>query len=123
MGFENGYTANYFPSSVIKGMLAAIGIILITKQIPVALGYDQPILGRRNLKLFFGQDVPANLDGFQTSCNCRYSANSNSFNCNFCMLHYAFAHKLKTIPAPLLVVVYVGIVINLILVVQHQGFL
>ena len=37
-----GVIANYFPSSVIKGMLAAIGIMLMAKQIPVALGYDQP---------------------------------------------------------------------------------
>src|SRR5436305_3044806 len=37
-----GAIANYFPSSVIKGMLAAIGIMLISKQIPIALGYDQP---------------------------------------------------------------------------------
>src|SRR5476651_2462734 len=35
-----GVIANYFPSSVIKGMLAAIGMILIFKQIPLALGYD-----------------------------------------------------------------------------------
>src|SRR6478752_9115081 len=37
-----GAIANYFPSSIFKGMLAAIGILLITKQIPLALGYDQP---------------------------------------------------------------------------------
>jgi MFS superfamily sulfate permease-like transporter len=34
-----GIIAYYFPSSVIKGMLAAIGLILILKQIPYALGY------------------------------------------------------------------------------------
>ena len=35
-----GTIANYFPSSVIEGMLAAIGVILILKQIPHAVGYD-----------------------------------------------------------------------------------
>jgi MFS superfamily sulfate permease-like transporter len=37
-----GAIANYFPSAVIKGMLAAIGIILISKQLPVAIGYGHP---------------------------------------------------------------------------------
>ncbi len=36
-----GSIANYFPSNVIKGMLAAIGLILILKQIPHAFGYDK----------------------------------------------------------------------------------
>ncbi len=35
-----GSIANYIPSSVIKGTLAAIGIIIILKQIPHALGFD-----------------------------------------------------------------------------------
>lgn len=35
-----GVIGAYFPSSVIKGMLAAIGLILILKQIPHAVGYD-----------------------------------------------------------------------------------
>ena len=40
-----GVIAYYFPSSVIKGMLAAIGLILIMKEIPHALGYDEDFIG------------------------------------------------------------------------------
>jgi MFS superfamily sulfate permease-like transporter len=36
-----GFT-QFIPSAVIKGMLAAIGIILISKQIPPLIGYDKP---------------------------------------------------------------------------------
>ena len=36
-----GVLANYFPASVIKGMLAAIGILLVLKQIPHGLGDDK----------------------------------------------------------------------------------
>lgn len=35
-----GVIAAYFPSAVIKGMLAAIGLLLIMKQLPHAVGYD-----------------------------------------------------------------------------------
>lgn len=35
-----GIIGYYFPTSVIKGMLSGIGIIIILKQIPHALGYD-----------------------------------------------------------------------------------
>ncbi len=37
---QAGIISHYFPSSVIKGMLAAIGLILIMKQIPHAVGWD-----------------------------------------------------------------------------------
>ena len=41
LGFlKAGYIAYFFPSSVIKGMLAGIGFILIFKQFPHAIGYD-----------------------------------------------------------------------------------
>lgn len=40
-----GVIGYYFPSSVIKGMLAAIGITLILKEIPHALGYDEDFMG------------------------------------------------------------------------------
>lgn len=40
-----GVIGYYFPHSVIKGMLTAIGLILILKQIPHALGYDVDAMG------------------------------------------------------------------------------
>ena len=41
LGFlKAGSFSNYFPTSVIEGMLAAIGIIIILKQIPHAFGHD-----------------------------------------------------------------------------------
>ncbi|MDW3652563.1 MAG: SulP family inorganic anion transporter [Bacteroidia bacterium] len=42
LGFlRAGIIGYYFPSSVIKGMLSGIGIIIILKQIPHAFGYDK----------------------------------------------------------------------------------
>lgn len=41
LGFARaGSIASYFPNSVISGMLAGIGLTIIIKQIPEALGYD-----------------------------------------------------------------------------------
>ncbi|HMK03973.1 MAG TPA: SulP family inorganic anion transporter [Ferruginibacter sp.] len=40
-----GGIANYFPSSVIKGLLTSIGILIIAKQIPHAIGYDKNAKG------------------------------------------------------------------------------
>lgn len=37
-----GIIAYYFPSSVIKGMLTGIGVIILLKQIPFFVGYVQP---------------------------------------------------------------------------------
>jgi MFS superfamily sulfate permease-like transporter len=48
---KGGIIAYYFPSSVIMGMLAGIGIIIFTKQIPHAFGYDGDFFG----DLFFFQ--------------------------------------------------------------------
>lgn len=46
LGFAKaGIIGYYFPSSVIKGMLSGIGIIIILKQIPHALGYDKDYEG------------------------------------------------------------------------------
>ena len=43
-----GIIGYYFPSSVIKGMLTAIGLILILKQIPHALGFDAEFMGNES---------------------------------------------------------------------------
>ncbi len=40
--FRLGGFTHFIPSAVIKGMLTAIGIILISKQVPAMIGYDQP---------------------------------------------------------------------------------
>lgn len=58
-----GIFAYYFPSSVIKGMLAAIGIILIVKQIPHALGFDADFEGDTTL-LAAGQMGPVDAIAF-----------------------------------------------------------
>jgi MFS superfamily sulfate permease-like transporter len=40
-----GFIAYFFPSSVIKGMLTGIGLLIILKQIPHALGWDKDVEG------------------------------------------------------------------------------
>lgn len=46
LGFARaGIIAYYFPASVIKGMLSGIGLIIILKQIPHALGHDEDYEG------------------------------------------------------------------------------
>ena len=46
LGFlKAGAIANYYPSSVIKGLLTAIGIIIILKRIPYAFGYNKDAIG------------------------------------------------------------------------------
>lgn len=59
-----GIIANYVPSSVIKGMLAAIGITLILKEIPHLVGYD---------KDFFGDESFFQKDGHNTFSEIYYS--------------------------------------------------
>ncbi|WP_347158957.1 SulP family inorganic anion transporter [Pontibacter chitinilyticus] len=49
LGFlKAGVIGLYFPSAVIRGMLAAIGLILILKQIPHFLGADEDFFGEMN---------------------------------------------------------------------------
>ncbi|WP_343611752.1 SulP family inorganic anion transporter [Chryseobacterium oranimense] len=50
LGFiRAGSISNYFPNNVIEGMLAAIGIIIILKQIPHAMGFDKDYEGHESI--------------------------------------------------------------------------
>jgi MFS superfamily sulfate permease-like transporter len=102
-----GTIGNYFPSSVIEGMLAGIGVLLILKQLPHALGVDSD---------FFGDEGFFQKDGENT-----FSALGNAFQ-HFSIAAIAISavsililvlwpkfKKLSSVPAPL-VVVAIGII-------------
>lgn len=119
-----GVIGDYIPKSVIKGMLAAIGIILILKQVPHLIGYD---------KNFEGDEAFLQKDGNNT-----FSAIVTAFKAitpvavligiiclGFQFFWEGFAGKkggwLKLVPAPLLVVL-LGIGINQLMVIRFPGY-
>lgn len=117
LGFlKLGTIANYFPSSVIKGMLAAIGIILISKQIPIALGYDHPDFWTSGfLKLFSHDNFLGSLEHFNHHITRGAILITVISLALLILFQQPFAKKLKVIPAPLLVVV-IGIVLNILFI-------
>lgn len=112
--FKAGLIGHYFPSSVIKGMLAAIGIILILKQIPHALGFDKDLMG---------DEAFQQLDGHNTFTELFFAFQYNSsgaimisiFSILILLLfELSFIKKIKSLnlfPASLFVVIF-GIIIN-----------
>lgn len=110
-----GIIGYYFPSSVIRGMLAGIGVILILKQLPHAVGYDAD---------FEGDEAFLQADGSNT-----FSALGDAFQSIqpgallVCVLSLVVLltwpkvpalKRLKLMPAPL-VVVLLGVGVNLLL--------
>ncbi|RXF69505.1 SulP family inorganic anion transporter [Arcticibacter tournemirensis] len=109
LGFlRAGTIGNYFPSAVIEGMLAAIGIILILKQIPHAVGYDAEFEGS---------------EAFNINDQNTFSAISNALSAVSMgaviisivslavLIYWPRFKKLSGVPAPLIVVVF-GIIFN-----------
>ncbi|MGZ5189851.1 MAG: SulP family inorganic anion transporter [Flavisolibacter sp.] len=114
LGFiKAGTISSYFPNSVIEGMLAAIGIIIILKELPHAIGYDKAHEGD-----FFSLEKGAET-GFLTeiinSINYAHLGVIIVTVVSIALLiafnKIAFLKKIKAIPGALVVVV-VGIIIN-----------
>lgn len=59
--FKLGFIAYYFPNSVIKGMLAGIGVTIFLKQIPHAVGYDKVDEGSEGMFQEDGQTMVSEL--------------------------------------------------------------
>jgi MFS superfamily sulfate permease-like transporter len=59
--FKLGIIGDYIPNSVIKGMLAAIGIILILKQFPHLVGYDKDYEGNETFIQLSGENTFSSL--------------------------------------------------------------
>ncbi|MGO1520348.1 MAG: SulP family inorganic anion transporter [Sphingobacterium sp.] len=90
-----GMVGNYFPSAVILGMLAAIGITIILKQIPLAFGLEE-----------FGFDtssgLAASLSNFFSTIN--WGAAIICFASLAVLIFWPNLKRLNKVPAPLVVV-------------------
>lgn len=104
-----GLIANYFPSAVIKGMLASIGIILILKQMPHLIGFDAD---------FIGDEAFIQKDGHNTLTELFYAIQNSNVGALiiglislalFIVLDLSYVKKIRffsLIPGSLLVVVF-----------------
>ncbi|WP_304343396.1 SulP family inorganic anion transporter [Chryseobacterium koreense] len=117
-----GVIASYFPSSVIKGMLAAIGIILISKQIPVALGYNGPNFWSTGfLELFISSHITENLKEFNSQLTKGAVLISIVSLAVYIFLKQEKFKKFRLIPIPLFIVL-IGIAMNYLLMLSGSSF-
>ena len=115
LGFmKAGMLGDFVPNSVIKGMLAAIGIILILKQLPHLVGYDADFLGDES---FIQVDQQNTFSEIFNSLN-YLSAGATAIGILSMIILIIFESKtfksnafLKQVPGPLVVVI-TGILLN-----------
>lgn len=125
LGFAKaGVIGDYIPKSVIKGMLAAIGIILILKQFPHLIGYDKDYEGDETFLQPDGENTFSSLTSAFRAITPAAIIIGLICLC-FQFLWGSFAEKkggwLKLVPAPLLVVL-LGVGINQLFILQGNGF-
>lgn len=109
-----GFIAAFFPSNVIKGLLAAIGVILILKQIPHVFGHDADPIGNKS---FFQQDNENTFSELANMLN--YIQPGAALIGVLSIVLLVVWDKIKflkksPVPAPLVVVLF-GVVMNMIL--------
>jgi MFS superfamily sulfate permease-like transporter len=113
LGFiKAGSISNYFPTNVIEGMLAGIGVIIFLKQIPHAFGYDNDFEGDES---FLQQD---GLNTFSELFSVFNHIQLGSVVITLVSLSILiawtkvdFLKKMKLVPAALIAVI-VGILLN-----------
>lgn len=109
-----GIIAYFFPSSVIKGMLTAIGIILMLKEIPHIIGHDENYMGDLDLHQIDGNNTFSELVSAFGAMNqgALYISIVSLFLLVLFDTKYAKKMKLfKYLPGPLFVVL-LGVIIN-----------
>lgn len=109
-----GFIATFFPSSVIKGLLCAIGIILILKQIPHVLGHDADPIGNNSFTQ--GDNKNTFSEIVDTAFNIQPGATLIGLLSILVMLTWDKLEFLKQskIPAPV-VVIALGVILNVFL--------
>lgn len=119
-----GIIGDYVPNSVIKGMLAAIGLILILKQIPHLVGYDADYYGDQT---FSQPDQENTFSGLISAVN-SITPMAVLIGLVSLLILIAWESKafkkikiLQMVPGPLIVVV-VAVVINILFVNSNSQF-
>ncbi len=112
-----GVIGYYIPSAVIKGMLAAIGIILILKQIPHAVGYDADFEGDESFRQSGASTTFSALGDLLGQMQIGAILIASASLAVLALWGRPALKKLKVVPAPL-VVVLLGIGLNALFAAQ-----
>ncbi|NGY38898.1 SulP family inorganic anion transporter [Flavobacterium sp. XN-5] len=116
-----GSISNYFPTNVIEGMLAGIGVIIILKQLPHAFGYDADFEGDQSFVQSNGDNTFSSL--FEVFNQFQLGAIVVTVVSLIILISWdkvPFLKKLKLIPGALIAVIS-GIVLNEIFIISGSS--